>query len=157
MCAGRSGWCESLIVPSVGGGGCVAAVIPEGAEREGAYRLLENECVSVEAVTRSSANAALDRHTDFGWIVVVLDQSSLSMPDPNDNRGLGAAGGKEGHTLRAVQVITGLGLDEGGHVLGIFAQEFWNRDDAKVGNKKRPFHEREMSARAGLKVGHSPV
>ena len=72
--------------------GKVTEVIERSAEREGAYRLLENDKVTPAALLSSVARATAQRCRGEEYVYVPLDGSSLTLKDPQRIRGLGCVG-----------------------------------------------------------------
>lgn len=123
--------------------GRINGVFANAAAREAAYRFVENRAIDAAAITAASAAAATKRSR--GAISVVLDQSTISLRDPHQVRGLGRT--SSGSTKRrGVEAMTGLALDDDRHVLGIVAQEWHVRSDErspKAMHDLRPSFERE--------------
>jgi hypothetical protein len=129
------------------GFGCINAVF-DGAEREAAYRLVENHRVKPEAIIEACAAAAIAR-LKTPLVVVVLDQTTISVKDAKRIRGLGRVGAVASTKVkRGVEVMTGLALDEDGHVLGLVSQEWFLRAEERsstIGSDKRHPIDRESS------------
>lgn len=105
-------------------GGKVTQVF-EGAAREGAYRWLENEDVSAEAVTSAAARAAARRAANHRLVFVPIDQSSLSITDragthfgPKAQPSMAASG---------AQAMSALAVSPDGVPLGLVGQSIWTR------------------------------
>jgi hypothetical protein len=125
--------------------GCVSAVFEKGATREAAYRFLENRRVDADRILDAVARATLRRCTG-DVVIVVLDQTSISVEDLGNIRGLGPVG--TGSTRRrGIEVMTGLALDGEHRVIGLIAQTWRVRDDklSPTGFDARGGHEKESA------------
>jgi len=125
--------------------GIVTQVFDNDAEREGAFRLLESDAVSADAL-RKAAFAATSR-TCHGSrrLYVAVDGSSLTLKDRMFRREIGRVG-----TLRpsrGLQVMSALAIDDRGTALGLLDQRWWARDHEPLrrkGNDKKCFAHRYM-------------
>jgi hypothetical protein len=107
--------------------GLVSKAIPKDAEREGAYRFLENDKVSVEALGRARAVACARRMEAVGGIIIVpVDQTSLRLHDHTGKAGFGSVGTRKGKA-QGIHVDTALALTEQGVPLGILDQQYFVR------------------------------
>lgn len=106
-------------------GGTVTGVLPTSAEREGAFRLLENEAVCAEAVAEA-AFAATARKCTGDIVIVPVDQSSLTLTDRARRRELGRNGSSHRES-RGLQVMTALAVDVDGTPVGVLDQAWWAR------------------------------
>jgi len=106
--------------------GTVTGVLKNGAEQEGAFRLLESDSVEPGAVQRA-AFAATARLCPSGSIVYVpIDGSSLTLTDRPKRRELGRIGCKT--WSRGLQVMSALAVDEHGGPIGVLDQRWWARE-----------------------------
>lgn len=111
--------------------GKVTEVFRSSAEREGAFRLLENPAVRSEEVADAVFAAAAGRGPTGGIVYVPIDRTTLTLTDRGGRRELGRVG-----TLwptRGLHVMTALGVDAQGTTIGIFDQRWW----AQQGPKKK--------------------
>jgi hypothetical protein len=117
--------------------GRINAVFGDGAEKEAAYRFVENRRVEARRIIKASADAAMRRAADNDLIVVV-DQTSLSYADPQRIRGLGRVGAdSRRRTARAVEVMTATCFERTRDVsLGLVGQEWFVRREEK--SPRRP-------------------
>lgn len=125
-------------------GGTVTATVEGSAEREGAFRFLENRAVDAAAMAAASHRATLRRAGRARWIYVPVDQSTVSVMDHQCAKGLGKSTGR-GHR-RGLQVMTGLAVARSGVPLGLLGQHWWRRQDDKSPDykeDKRPAEQRE--------------
>jgi hypothetical protein len=72
--------------------GKVTEVFAEGAEREGAYRLLENEHVPAAEIAAAAHRAGARRTWGQPHVFVPIDGSSLNIVDTEHQKGLGTVG-----------------------------------------------------------------
>jgi hypothetical protein len=114
------------------------------ADREGAYRLLENENVDPEVVAAAAHDATASTCLMHDFVFVPVDGSSLRMQDPLVRRGTGPIGART-FDARGFQVMSALAVDPDGVPLGLCAQKWWARPEQKVTRKsgKRPVEEKE--------------
>ena len=106
--------------------GTVTDVFRKGAEREAAYRLLENPATSQEELAASAHRAAARRCAAHEYVIVPIDGSSLTLNDPSRRKGLGPVGARA-FRAQGVQVMTALALAPDGTPLGILHQQYWIR------------------------------
>jgi hypothetical protein len=106
--------------------GTVAGVFASAAQREGAYRLLENEEVSQAALAESAYRAAAKRCGEYQFVVAPIDGSSLNLTDPAALRGLGPVGSRASGA-QSVIVMTTLALSPEETPLGLLDQHYWTR------------------------------
>jgi Transposase DNA-binding/Transposase DDE domain len=121
-------------------GGCVTAVFDRSAEREGAFRFLENPDVDPNEVARSAHFAGAQRCFGQPYVFVPVDGSSLNLTDRTGRKGLGVVGTRQTRA-RGVIVMTALAVLPGGMPVGVLGQEYWIRPPAK---KKRRPHQKRM-------------
>ena len=75
--------------------GKVSSVFDKAKEREGAYDFLESPHVSAKAVAESVFAATAKRTKERGYAYVVIDGSSLSLPDETGGKGFGPVGTRQ--------------------------------------------------------------
>lgn len=109
-------------------GGTVTRVFRSGAEREGAFRLLENVDVEERALGEAQARAALQRCKPSTTVFVPIDATGLTFADTYGRKGLGPIGTRH-HGARGLQAMTALVVDDSGTTLGVCAQRYWKRSD----------------------------
>jgi hypothetical protein len=121
--------------------GRVTKVFRGGAEQQAAYDLLEHDQVEVEGVQRALGQAAARRCSEFEWVFLVVDGTSLTLTDHQRRKDFGSIGSlREG--ARGLKVLNSLALSPSGVPLGVPAQVWWTRTDRARGGY-RPVHERE--------------
>ena len=115
------------------------------AEREGAYRLVEHEEVTAEALCRSASMAGAERARGLAFVFVPVDQTSLNLPDPSGARGLGAITDRKSKA-RGLQVMNAITVAPDGTPVGLFAQKYWVRApgvSVKITRRKRKLAQKE--------------
>jgi hypothetical protein len=126
--------------------GTVTGVYGPGAEREAAYRLLENVHIDPLALERSRNIACARRMEESGGLVVVaVDQTSIKLSDRVAERDFGAVGSRTSGA-RGVHVMTALALDKEGAPLGILNQKVFARSEIR-GPGRIPDHPNRKSKR----------
>jgi hypothetical protein len=106
--------------------GTVPQVFNASSEREGAFRLLENDAVSPDAVCRAAFKATAEACDKSTRLYVAIDGSSLTLTDRAERRDLGRVG--TSRPARGLQVMSALAIDECGAALGLLDQRWWARD-----------------------------
>jgi len=130
--------------------GKVSTVFDKDKEREGAYDFLESPHVSPEAIAQSAFAATAQRAKGEPYAYVVIDGSSLSLPDETGRKGFGPVGTRH-IPVSGVMVTNALAVAGDGTPLGLIDQIFWTRtateDLSKYAvwqrNQERPFKEKE--------------
>lgn len=108
--------------------GHVTQVFERSAEREGAFRLLENPSVRAEAVAEAAFDATARLCSPEKLVYVALDGSTLTLTDRARKRELGRVG--TAAPSRGLHVMTALGVDGNGATVGLLAQQWWARTQA---------------------------
>ncbi len=131
--------------------GQISEVFTTGPEREGAYDLLESGHVNAAALMQSLAEVTVRQLGAESFAFVAVDGSSLSLSDHGKNKDFGSVGAlKEGG--RGLKVISALGVSPQGLPLGLLAQVWWARTNARTHcsrkekqrrNRKREVQEKE--------------
>lgn len=114
--------------------GSITAVFSDAAEREAAYRFVENDAIKGAEVTRSAARAAARRARGEVFVFAPIDGTSLNLPDEDGRRRLGRVGTRKTNA-QGLQVMTGIGISADGTPLGILGQVFWTRE--RTGPRKK--------------------
>ena len=107
--------------------GNVTAVFAISAEREGAFRFLENDDVAAAKITEAAARAAAQRADEDRIVFAAVDGSSLNLPDASGRRGLGRVGTRKADA-QGLLVMTAIAIGSTGTPLGIIGQHYWTRD-----------------------------
>ena len=106
------------------------------------FVVVENDGVGVAAIADAMHAAAARRCRNQRLVVVPMDESSLSLPDPRGTRGFGPVGTHHKMTT-GMHVISALAVDRDGTPLGLLDQQWWVRSkvrvpDHKGGSKRDP-------------------
>lgn len=130
--------------------GRVTGVISSSAEREAAYRLLENRAVRHEAIADATFGMSARRCIGHARVIVAVDQSTVSVMDRLGTKGLGRTGKHFGvGGRRGAEVMSAMASELcGPTTLGLLAQEWHVRDEERCPNERkdpRPFDERESA------------
>lgn len=135
----------------------MTAVFKHGADRESAYRLVENESVDADLVMAAAHEAAARRCAGTPFVYVPVDKTSLNITDLADDKGFGMIGtSRSGAT--GLNVLTALAITPDGVPQGIAHQRYWARPrktrSSRRQRKATPLGEREsrlwQSAMAGV-------
>ena len=126
--------------------GKVTEVFKTAADRESAYRLVENEDIDSAAVMRAAHQAAARRCTGSSFVYVPVDKSTLSLKDWSGTKGFGMIGDSEARAT-GINVLTALAVAEDGIPQGIAHQRFWLRPrqsrQSKSVRRNKPLESRE--------------
>lgn len=122
------------------GQGRVTRVFERGADRQGAYGLLENERVAFEAMLRPAQLACAQRCANQEFVFVPTDGSSLTLRDPHGLRGLGPVGNGEA-VAQGLEVMSAIAVGADGAPLGLLSQVWWVRPN-KPRKQRRPRSDR---------------
>lgn len=124
--------------------GRLTQVFQDSAQREGAFRLVENGAVDAREIARATHRATARVCADKPFVFVAVDQTSLSFADRTGTK-FGPTSGKN-VVHRGMFAMSGLAVDASGTTLGTTALEYWVRPNErcpKWKQDKRPAHERE--------------
>jgi Transposase DNA-binding/Transposase Tn5 dimerisation domain len=130
--------------------GKVTQVFPLGREREGAYRLLNNEGVPYECLVNSAGNACAQRSCAYPFVFVPVDGTSATFADPHGKKDFGSVGTYEAGA-RGIKAISAIALSPAGEPLGLCAQRQWTRlpqpkrRSKRRGRGKRPENAKELA------------
>jgi hypothetical protein len=132
-------------------GGTITQVFCDPSERDAVYDFVENKRICAEPIQHAAAVAAareLSREP-YAWLVV--DGTSLTLPDSHKTKGMGRLGSGQPEGT-GVKVITCLALDAQGVPHGIGEFSWWVRTGPKnkvgkgkvrIPNGKRPVEQKE--------------
>src|SRR3569832_265259 len=96
------------------------------AEREGAYRWLENPAILQESVIDAAGEACAGCAAAFPFVFVPIDKTSATLTDPLGLKGFGAVG-PSNRQARGIHAVSALALSPAGETLGVLAQRLWMR------------------------------
>jgi hypothetical protein len=126
---GDSRWGKRLVrlamLAALQPAGQVTRVCTKSADREAAFRFLENKRIKASEVGAACYDACAEQCKGED-IIVAIDGSSLSFTDRKRVRGLGGVGNWSAR-LRGVHVVTALALDRRGVDIGLCGQTYWTR------------------------------
>src|SRR5450631_956208 len=105
--------------------GKVTQVFRASAEREGAFRLLENDAVHSSRVSEAVFDTSARMCADQTVVFVAVDQTSLSLTDRKNTRQLGRVGTR--FPSRGLHVMNALAVDRRGAAVGLIEQCWWTR------------------------------
>ena len=126
--------------------GRVTQVYAQSAEREGAFRLIENEAVDAAAIADASHRSTARRCAREAMVYVAIDSTTLAVVDRQQTK-FGRIG-PINTVHRGMLVMSGLAVDRDGTTLGTTALEYWVRPEEtcpRWGVDHRPAEERESS------------
>lgn len=106
--------------------GRVTTVFNNLAQREAAYRLLENPQIDAAAIGDAAASACAKRARQLPYVFVPTDGSSLHLCDNTGRKGLGSIGTLD-RGAKGLKVLTSQALSPAGVALGLLSQQFWAR------------------------------
>lgn len=106
--------------------GQISKVFLTGAERQGAYDLLDNPQVELEQMQQAMAAACAARSRKHPFVFVPVDGSSLALTDRGKTKDFGSIGTLEAGA-RGLKVMSAIALDPQGVPLGLCAQRWWTR------------------------------
>ena len=112
--------------------GRITATFKRSAEREGAFRWVENREISTKEITRASGRATARRAAEYSFAFVPIDGTSLNIADHGRNKGTGVVGARF-VGARGLQVMSAVAVAPTGTPLGIAHQVYW----ARSGRKRR--------------------
>lgn len=125
--------------------GRISDAFRDGAERQGAYDLLESGRVGAEALMRASLKATLERSDGEDFVYVPIDATSIHIVDRQRKTDLGVVGTYSSNA-RGLNVVTALSVSATGTPLGICAQKWWTRPPQRKKrspSKYQPVEKRE--------------
>jgi hypothetical protein len=124
----------------------VTEVFASPADRESAYRFIENESVRPEALMKAAHEAAAHRCARSTFVYVPVDKSSLQITDRGEKKGFGMVGTSALRSTGAY-VVTALAVTPDGIPQGIAHQRYVIRPrkarSSQREQRKKPLDERE--------------
>jgi len=106
--------------------GKITEVFADGAEREAAFRLVENDEIHPDEMSVAARRACAARAADFPFVFVPVDGSSLNLTDWQRQKRLGVVGARS-KGAQGLKVMSALAVSPDGVPLGICGQEYWAR------------------------------
>lgn len=125
--------------------GKVTEVVEEAAQREGAYRFVENAAIEPSAIAAAHHGASARRCRSSKEVIVPIDQTSLTITDRVGKPGFGQAGPRPSPRKRGLQAMSALAVSEDGVTQGLVGQHWWSRREKSPpwSKDKRPPEQRE--------------
>jgi len=127
--------------------GKITEVMQVPAEREAAFRFVENGAIESAAIARAHHRATAERCGEVSDILVPVDQTSLAITDRIGKTGFGRVGGQKSDRTKGLQVTSALAVTADGVSEGLLAQHWWSRQKKTTPPKwkkdRRPAEERE--------------
>lgn len=115
--------------------GKITKVFGTEAEREGAFRLVENEAVDTREIALAAHLSCARRGSGEPFVFVAVDETSLRFIDRTGQKRLGIVGARRvGAT--GLQVMTAMAISAEGLPLGLCGQEIWAREKRSKGKRK---------------------
>ena len=116
--------------------GKITEAFTEPAEREAAFRFVENDQISAASITQGVALVTAQRAQSDSFVFVPMDSSSLTLSDQEGKRQLGPVGTRKANA-QGVHVMSAIAISEDLTPLGIIGQSYWKRNrQAPPRNKK---------------------
>jgi hypothetical protein len=131
--------------------GKITEVFKNGAEREAAFRLVENDKVDPADVSLAARRACASRAAEFSFVFVPVDGSSLNLTDRKQQKRLGVVGARN-IGAQGMEVMSALAISPEGVPLGICGQEFWTRPKRVGRGRKDDRHFNDKETRYWLTV-----
>jgi hypothetical protein len=110
--------------------GRMTRVFQSLAALEAAGRFIRSEEVDDEAIRASMRRATAHRCQGHRWVWVPVDQSALTLADPQGRKDLGHVGTTK-TPARGLQVMTAIGVTPDGVPQGLLGQSLWARENRK--------------------------
>ena len=125
-------------------GGTITSVFSSSAERQGAYKFVENLGVDHRDVGRAAHEATARRCSELDFVFVAVDGCTVSVTDSTGDKGFGKVGTKETRG-RGAEVMNAVAVTPEGASLGMCGQVWWTRRDKPVSipSRSRPLHQKE--------------
>lgn len=124
--------------------GKLTEVFQTSADRQAAYKFVENDAVDAQPIAEAIGLACARRCINESFVYVVVDGSSVRLTDRAGTKDYGAVGSFK-HGARGLQVITALALDADGVPMGVSALTWWNRlEKVRTRSQSRSYEEKEV-------------
>lgn len=107
-------------------GGKITEVFERTADREAAFRFVENEKVDQREIAASIHRACAERCGPYSHVFVGVDGTSLNITDRQRTKGLGVVGTRK-QGSQGIQVMSALAVSPDGVPLGQTGLEYWAR------------------------------
>lgn len=124
--------------------GRLTEVFNTKASLEGAYRFVENDAITDDALAHAAHIACARRCADLPFVLVPMDGCTLTLTDVTAAKGFGKVGSAETRA-RGIEVMNAIAVTPAGTPIGLCGQVWWTRRDEPVSipSSQRPLHEKE--------------
>lgn len=137
--------------------GNVTKVFTASADREAAYRFVENTDVDPEAIVKSLRFAVVERCSNEPFVFLAIDGSSVTLADRFCRKDYGSIGARE-RGARGLKVMAALAVSSDGTPIGLTSLQMWSRGQKnKVHRHKRALAEKETKFAAEAAVATAKV
>jgi hypothetical protein len=127
----------------------ISAACRDPHQAKAAYRLVGNDGVTVEAITKAAHDVTMKNIQEANppVVLVVQDTSELNYSNLKATDGLGSISGRR--TARGIEVHSAIAVSEAGEVFGLLDQKLWTRPPEEFGQssparcKETPIEEKE--------------
>ena len=109
-------------------------VFSQDAQREAAFRFLENDEVKEGEIRRCVREAGAGRCSPAPFAFVAVDQTSLTITDRTRSKGLGMVGTRA-FCAQGLQVMSAVAITPDGTPQGLVGQSYWTRQ--RTGKRKK--------------------
>ena len=116
--------------------GRVSSVFCRAAERQAAYDFVESEHVDEAAILESAVRACVERASEYPFVFVPLDGTSLSLADHARAKDFGSIGSRE-RGARGLKVVDAIAVSPSGVPVGLAAMRWWARGPKPTRHKRR--------------------
>jgi len=110
--------------------GRVTEPFVDGAQRQGAYGLLESDAVDAGDVSRAMFESCARRCAGESYVFCAVDGTSLGLVDHERSKGFGPIGSRA-NGGRGIKVMNAMVLSADGVPLGVSSQQWWTRPDRR--------------------------
>lgn len=117
-------------------GGTISSVFKTAAERESAYRFLENQRVDSRVIAQSTFTATAERSAPYPFVFVPVDGSTLSPVQQQHMKGYGPVGTSK-TTTQGLESYNAIALTPDGTPLGLAGQLWWARPQEALSKKQK--------------------
>jgi hypothetical protein len=116
--------------------GKITTAFDVDAERQGAYRWLENPAILQARLAEAAGAACARRGAAFASIIVAVDKTSATLTDPLGLKGFGAVG-PSNREARGILALSAVGVSPEGETLGMMAQQMWMRPPPRPRRRRK--------------------
>jgi hypothetical protein len=124
--------------------GTITQVFPKGAEREAAYRLVENKAIATDQIAHAAHQATVRRCNGLPVVFAPIDGSSVTVTDDEQTKGFGRVGTTK-RPNRGLHMLNAVAVTLGGVLIGLLGQVWWRRDEPKKKPKYKTKKDRALA------------